>query len=234
MADKKSSSVALDFTNVKEGGGNFNKKRQPEGDYKAKILKVQDSPAKGDGIMQWLFTLEVGTGVYPYYCKHQENQLWKIRNLFTAAGISIPKKRVNVDPNKVVGKVIGVTLEDDEYEGKLQSNIAATFPASELEGDDDEDTEDEAEVEDDAEEEVEVEADEDEEEVEEEADESDALDAADRATLKAYIKSEGLDIKVLKSMSDDDIRSAIRAAEDTADDAAEDDDELEEIEIEDV
>lgn len=230
MADKVTT-AALDFTNVKEGGGSFNKKRQPEGDYRAKITKVQDSPSKKDNVMQWLFTIEVNGATYPYYCKHQENQLWKIRNLFVAAGISIPKKRVNVDPNKVVGKIIGVTLEDDEYEGKMQSNIAATFPASELDGDD---SEDEIEADDDAEEvEVEVEEDEAEDEVEEEAEEGDALDAADRATLKAYIKSEGLDIKVLKSMSDDDLRNAIRAAE-AAPEAEEDDDELEEIEIEDI
>lgn len=224
-----SKATALDFTNVKDGGGNFNKKRQPEGDYKAKVVKVDDAPSKKDNVMQWLFSIEVNGATYPYYCKHQENQLWKIRNLFVAAGISVPKKRVNVDPNKVVGKTIGVTLEDDEYEGKLQSNIAATFPASELEGDDDEDTAD-----DDAEEEVEDEAEEEVEE-EDEADDGDALDAADRATLKAYIKSENLDIKVLKSMSDDDLRTAIRAAEDTPAEAEEeDDDELEEIEIEDI
>lgn len=233
MAEKRSTAIALDFTNVKDGGGSFNKKRQPEGDYKAKIVKVEDAPAKSDGVMQWLFTIEAGDGgKYPYYCKHVENQLWKIRNLFTAAGISIPKKRVNVDPNKVVGKIIGVTLEDDEYEGKLQSNIAATFPASELEGDDDEDTDaDEVEVEDD---EAEVEEADEVEEEEDEAEEGDALDDADRSTLKAYIKSEGLDIKVLKSMSDDDLRNAIREAEAAEPEAEEEDDELEEIEIEDV
>lgn len=147
MADK-GTSAALDFTNVKEGGGSFNKKRQPEGDYKAKVTKVVDAPSKKDNIMQWLFTIEVGSGSYPYYCKHQENQLWKIRNLLVAAGIQVPKKKVKVDPNMVVGKTIAVTLEDDEYDGKMQSNIAAIFPASELSGDvDDEDEEEDAQAE---------------------------------------------------------------------------------------
>jgi len=135
MADRASEGV-LDFTNVKEGGGNFNKKRQPEGDYRAKITKVQDAPAKKDGVMQWLFTIEVGSGTYAYYCKHEENQLWKIRNLLVAAGLNVPKKKVKVDPNKLIGKEIAVTLEDDEYDGKPQSNIAATFPLNELEDDD--------------------------------------------------------------------------------------------------
>jgi ribosomal protein L12E/L44/L45/RPP1/RPP2 len=146
MADSVSSKV-VDFTNVKEGG-TFNKKRVPAGDYLAKVTKVQDAEAKSDKTFQWLFTisLENAAGVYPYYCKLQENQLWKLRNLFVAAGITVPKKKMKVDPSKVVGKFIGVTMEDDEYEGKAQSNIASVFPASELaegDADDDEDEEDE-------------------------------------------------------------------------------------------
>lgn len=151
MADAASVAV-VDFTNVKEGAGNFNKKRQTEGDYKAKITAVADAPSKKDQINQWCFTIQVGAGTYPYYCKHQENQYWKIRNLLVAAGMNVPKKKVKVDPNKLVGRTIAVTLEDDEYDGKSQSNIAATFPLSELDDenvpDEDEDDIDEAEDED--------------------------------------------------------------------------------------
>lgn len=134
----------VDFTNTRDGGGTFNKKRVAEGDYAAKVTKVQDSPAK-DGTHQWLFTIELQkeSGKYPYYCKLQENQLWKLRNLCLAAGIQVPKKKVKVDPNKLVNKLIAVTMEDDEYEGKRQSVIAAVFPVSELSdtaSDDDEDT----------------------------------------------------------------------------------------------
>lgn len=60
----------------------------------------------------------------------------------------------------------------------------------------------------------EEEEDEDEEETEEEEedeDEGDQFDEMDRSALKAYIKENELDITVKKSMSDDDIREAIRA-----------------------
>lgn len=139
--------VQLDFTKVKDGG-NFNKRHQPAGDYPGKVLKVQDAKAKGNGDPMWLFTIQAGNGgTYPYYCKFTENQLWKIRNLCVAAGLNVPKKRISVDPNKLVGKEIGVSLEDEEYEGKMQSTVSATFPISELDpsafndtddGDDDE------------------------------------------------------------------------------------------------
>lgn len=143
--DSAAKPVQVDFTNVKDGG-NFNKKRQPAGDYKADIIKVTDVAKKGEKKKSmWLFTITVKSGTYPYYCNYlEENQLWKIRNLFIAAGINVPKKRLQVDPNKVVGRSIGVTLEDDEYDGKAQSNIASTFPTSELDGDEpDEDEQDE-------------------------------------------------------------------------------------------
>lgn len=61
----------------------------------------------------------------------------------------------------------------------------------------------------------EVEAEDAEEENADEAEdaEDDALASMDRTALKAYIKDNGLDIKVKKSWSDDDIREQIRNAE---------------------
>lgn len=127
----------VDFTNVKDGGG-FNPVQQTPGDYKAKITKVADhkSHAGNEG---WVFSIVTpggnGRATYPYYCTIDEKSLWKVRNLFIAAGMAVPKKRVKVDPNKLVGKVIGISLDDDEYEGKMKSQIVATFPADELDGD---------------------------------------------------------------------------------------------------
>lgn len=147
MADKTKVKPAraktLDFTDVKDSGGRFNTRRQPAGDYRAKVMSVEDSPTKETNEDQWLFTIKVGSGIFPYRCKLVPNQLWKIRNLFVAAGLPAPKKKAAVDPNKVVGKDIAVTLEDDEYENKARSQIASVFPPSELEdgarGDEDDD-----------------------------------------------------------------------------------------------
>ena len=149
-ATQSGSAQIVDFSNVKDGGGSFNKKRMPEGDYAAKITLCADAPAK-DGTHQWLYSLQmqINGQTFPYYCKLQENQLWKLRNLFLAAGIQVPKKKMKVDPNKIVGRLIGVTLEDDEYDGKAQSQIAAVFPAADLtSNDEDADDLDDAEDED--------------------------------------------------------------------------------------
>jgi len=135
--------MMLDMTDVKDGGGAFNKKHRRPGDYKAKITQVQDVRKKDDPTKKmWLFTFEVGTGTYPYYCTFDAKSLWKIKQLFAAAGVPVPKKKQKLDPNKVVKKFIGVTLDDDDYADKLRSSVESVFPVSELE-ESDEDEEDE-------------------------------------------------------------------------------------------
>lgn len=136
----------LDFTNVKESSG-INPKHRPAGDYRVKISKVTEETSK-KGNLQWVFVMvptDMQSAAYPYYCQLEENTLWKVRNLLIAAGIDVPKKKVNVDPNKLVGREIGVTLDDDEYEGKLKSVITAVFPASDLDDAEDDASSDETE-----------------------------------------------------------------------------------------
>lgn len=150
---------SLDFTNVKDGGGQWSKTRFPTGDYKGRVTAVESTAPKNDPTAKmWVFTIEVKhegkLGSYPLYCKLVPEQLWKIRSLWAAAGLVIPKKRMKIDPNKIVGKYIGVTLEEEEYNGRLQSKAQYTLPLDkiqpndEAEGDvEDEDLEDEEEEE---------------------------------------------------------------------------------------
>lgn len=123
----------LDFTDVKDASP-FHPKRMPEGDYLAVIQDVEDAKSKQDNDM-WVFTIklvEYPRAVYPYYCTLDTKALFKIRHLFTAAGITIPRKMNLIDPNKVIGKQIGVALEDDEYDGNLKSTIVAVMVPDEM------------------------------------------------------------------------------------------------------
>lgn len=203
----------VDMTDVKDGG-QFNPKHQREGDYKAKITDVVDAlPKKKDGEKRdktpmWVFTIKVGSGTYPYYCKLQDNQLWKVRNLAIAAGMSVPKKKINLDPNKLIGKNIAVTLEDDEYEGKLKSVISATFPVSELDADDlDDDDDDEDEDEDDEDEDEDDEEDDDDEDDDDEDDDDE--EDEEEEEVKPKKKKGKADTKSKasskKSKKDDDL-----------------------------
>lgn len=128
----------VDFTNVKDAPG-IRPRRMPAGDYLALIKDVNDHKTDKDP-NQWAFTIELVEhrgASYAYYCgSSDEKLLWKIRNMFLACGIQVPKRRMGVDPNKLVGRKIGVTLEDDEYNGKEKSSIAGMFPADELTAED--------------------------------------------------------------------------------------------------
>lgn len=217
------SKKTVDFSNVKDAG-NFNTKRIPDGDYRATITKVEDAEAK-DGVFQYLFTIKLDKYsqlAYPYYCKLQENQLWKLRNLLIAAGINVPKKRIQIDPARLIGKAIGVTMEDDEYDGKEKSVIAAVFPSADLmdgnlveDEDEDEEPEDDEEVESD--------------DVEDDEPEADPFEDMDRTQLKAYIKERQEGFQAKKSQTDDDLRELARSLDGAAEEP-EDDDEDEEPE----
>lgn len=145
MATKKAKSRSIDFTNVKERGA-YNPRHVEAGDYVATITSCVDQESK-NGDDMWVYGFQLkdhASHIYPYYCVLNEDNAWKVRNVFEAAGITVPKKMVKVDPNRVVGKDVLISLEDDEYEGKPKSVIAALMPVSELDvvDDDDEDEDD--------------------------------------------------------------------------------------------
>jgi hypothetical protein len=128
----KAGKKVLDFTNVKDGSI-FKAGFVEEDDYVLRIQSVTEETSKNNNDM-WVFACELpGTrNVYPYHCTLTAESLWKLRNLFTACGIQVPKKKINVDPNKIVGKEFGAHLVPDEYDGKPRSVIEAVFPASDV------------------------------------------------------------------------------------------------------
>lgn len=129
----------LDFTNVKER--KFTKRHVTAGDYKATVTDVEDAKSKSDSGAMWLFTIRlegVGEATYPYYCKLDADNLWKVKTLFGCAGLKVPKSLVKMDPNRVIDREIGVTMDDTEYNGRMQSEVASVIPADEVEATEDE------------------------------------------------------------------------------------------------
>lgn len=164
--------MTLDFSQVKDGGS-FSPKHKPEGEYLGTITSFEDTKSKAGNAM-WVFGVTLKSdrrAVYPVYCTLNTESLWKLRQVLMACGIRVPKKKLSVDGNRLVGKDLGVCLEDDEYEGKKKSVITTFFPADEYEGDDDSD--------DDSDEEPEEEFEDDDESTEDDAPEDEEQDDAD-------------------------------------------------------
>jgi len=143
----------LDFTNVKEGS-DIRPKRKLAGEYLATVASVTENESKA-GNAQWVFVVKLvddPSATYPVYCTLNDEALWKLRAFIMACGANVQKKRIKIDPNKFVGRQLGVILEDDEYDGKEKSTVQGFIPKSELassspQGMDDDEEEDEDAVE---------------------------------------------------------------------------------------
>jgi hypothetical protein len=140
MADKANAQT-LDFTNVKDRG-DYNPVHIEAGEYALRVDSVVDGESK-QGNAQWVFAFKFAypdqvpatarRGSYPYYCVLDAKSLWKIRGLAQACGMVVPKSRFKLDPNRLIGKIFGAILEDDEYEGRLRSKVLQVMPLAELE-----------------------------------------------------------------------------------------------------
>jgi hypothetical protein len=148
--------------------------RVPEGDYALKIVNGQFKTDDDDEVtgINWRFqivkpTKYKGKTLFGYTHLSPES-LWNLRNLIHAAtGKNVAGKALDLDLEKLYGKIVGAAVEDDEYKNKVRSKPQAFFPVSELEeSDDDEEEDDEDEEEDDTEEEEDEEEDDDDEDLE--------------------------------------------------------------------
>ena len=113
-------------------------------------------------------------------------------------------------PKKKTSKKV---VEDDDDEEEVKPKKSVKKPEPEEDDDSEDETEDEPE--------------------EEETEDGDEFDDMDRTALKKYIKERELESVVKKSMSDDDLREAIRAevnSDDDSEDETEDEPEEEEVE----
>lgn len=138
--------IKIDFSKTEESSS-WNTKQIPEGLHAAKVASVQETEAK-DGTDMLLFGFKLKepkykTRNFPFYCKLQQNQLWKLRDLLVAAGETVPKRALNIDPNKIVGRDIVIEVEDDTYNGNVRSTVVGTYASSILEDEAPADGEDE-------------------------------------------------------------------------------------------
>jgi len=130
--------------------------RVPEGDYELKIVsgEMRENEDSGSRGINWKF--QIATGKYKGktlfgYTSLKKEALWNLRNLIHAAtGKNTAGKIVDLNLDSLTGKIVGSTVEDDEYtkngRTKISSRPQVFFPRDEVEhpdADDDEDEDDE-------------------------------------------------------------------------------------------
>jgi hypothetical protein len=227
MAVKK---IRLDFSKVEERSG-VNTKAMPEGLHSMKIESVDQTEAQ-DSTPMLVFYLVPTESKYksrrfPFYCKLQQNQYWKLRDLLVAAGQTVPKRAVSIDPNSVVGKVIAAEVEDETGQYAGRSSINGIYGLDILDDDgsiaDDEDDEEEgdeySELEDS--------------EQEDEEEEAEDLEALSLAELRKRAKALGVDTTGLKKPELIEAIEEGESEEDEDEDDDLDDEDLEDDELDD-
>ena len=161
--------VRIDATGVDEEIRKRTRTRHiPEGEYLAKITGVTLETSQKDEsskYYRWAYLItegkHKGTTVYGN-ASLKRDALWNLRNIiFAATGKNIAGRIVNFDADTIVGKVVGISVSDNEYtrDGttRITSQVDTAFPKKEVNRADEDEEED-----------VEDEEDEDEEEEEEE------------------------------------------------------------------
>lgn len=207
--------IKYDMTGVKEG--DF-EPPQP-GIYKMKIDLAEYRSEKNDIHVRFQVVGGEydGSWVHSYFPIANDHPFARrTAQLFKVLGIKV---KGTVDTDTLLGKTLAVQVTGEEWQDQYQARYkqAMSLDALKVTGPSDEDDDDD-----------EDEDDTDEDESDEDVVEVD-IDAMDRSELKQFIADESLGIKVTKSMSDEDIRVAIRAAVDEdEEDEPEDDDEEEE------
>lgn len=232
--------IRLDFTKVEERSG-WNTRLIADGLHEMEIVSVQETEAS-DGTDMLVYALrptaaKYKTRLFPFYCKLQQNQYWKLRDLFIAAGVEVPKKVVTLDPGKVVGKKIAAEVEEETGQYAGRSQVQATYPLDILDEDggdsepDDDEEYDEEEV--------------DEDEVDDEAEGGDEdelreeLEALTLPQLRKRAKDNGIDhagvkkADLLEMIIEEELGEVDDDEDEDLDDEDLDDEELEEDEFED-
>lgn len=148
MASKK---VKVDFTGVESF------QRPSEGEHVCKIVNAELKQSQGGNDMI-VVTFEVtkgqdkGARVFENY-PLAENALWKLKGMLQAIGMKCDGK-VQLDLDKLIGKVCIVSVIDDEYNGQIRSRVQECRKLAAVAEDEDEDDIDEDEDDDEEEEEA--------------------------------------------------------------------------------
>lgn len=135
--------LTIDFSQVEDRREGGKAAHVPEGDYLLQVTGVELKSKKDDEAskyLSWRFVIakperyKNAGSVYTITSLKPEN-LWSLRNLLEDLGITVPKKAVGLPLAEIAksGRLMGATLEDDEYNGKTKSKIAATFKKEQYE-----------------------------------------------------------------------------------------------------
>lgn len=119
-----------------EGGGSYAALEVPD-DYEATLTKVEDYDYTAQGKSSgWIFFFEIENLEFKTYLAHSKAARWKLIETLEAFGIEVVEGELTVDPNTLIGRVIGARVDyqhdpeehDPELDGPNYKEIKWLFP----------------------------------------------------------------------------------------------------------
>lgn len=110
----------------------------PEGNYRAKLVDVEQSVSKGGNPM-FIWTFEVSEGDHRGFQLKSFTALtpaamWKVAETVEALGVGQTGTVVKFKRSDVLNRECGLVVEDREYNGTTRSSIARVISLKELAG----------------------------------------------------------------------------------------------------
>lgn len=147
MKAKAGKAYDVDFSGVEKEirKGGKSGKQIPEGDYIVKVVGMERRQNKAEDGYMFVWRTQIVSdakgktkqkgNTYYYNTSLKPQALFNLRNVIHA--LSNGKKNpagssMKIDPADWVGKQAGVTIEDDEYDGKIRSAITDWIPLKDL------------------------------------------------------------------------------------------------------
>jgi hypothetical protein len=132
----KPATLSIDFEGVEERRGGASA-HVPPGDYIVKVADYEIRTKKDDNSRRYIsWALDIvapsefkGKRVY-FITSLVKESLWNLRNFLEDMGVKVPARAVDVPLAKLKGRELGITVDDDEYEGKIKSKVVSTFNKS--------------------------------------------------------------------------------------------------------
>lgn len=150
---KSSNGRTIKLPGADKMGGGGGSVRIAEGDYRAKIAKIEQTETKDDGRSMLVLHYKISDGkqkgkvikdrIVLVASDEKKDTLWKLRQVLEALGKKIPDKAFNLNIDGIIGGEVAITVVDgDPYKNRIKSEIGDVNDLSVLEEEDDEDDED--------------------------------------------------------------------------------------------
>lgn len=111
----------------------------PSGTYKAKCIDVQQDVSKsGNPMFVWEFELVGGQyagRTFRSWTAITPAAMWKVAETVIALGVGQQGQVVKFKRGDVIGKLCGLILEQDDYNGKTTSKVTKVIPVDEIDED---------------------------------------------------------------------------------------------------